>query len=87
MGRDDDQIPALLLGLPECLPGLNAKLLGFVIFRQDDTMAVFYITTNSNRMPAELWIQHTLDTGIKVVHVAMQDHALHDGQSFLFDNK
>ena len=50
-------------------------------------MAIFYITTNSNRMPPELWIQHTLDTGIKVVHVAMQDRALHDGQSFLFDDK
>lgn len=63
---------------------IGQALFGLIILRQDDAVAILYITTNSNRMSPELWVQHTLDTGVKTVHVAVQDYALHDGHSFQF---
>ena len=67
----DNQVPALLLGLPQSFAGLDSILLCMVVLGEDDAMSILYIAANSHRLVPKLHIEHALNRGIKVIHIAM----------------
>ncbi len=77
MRRNNDQVPALLLGLPQSFAGLNSIFLCMVVLGEDDAVSVLNITANSHRLILQFHIQHTLDRSIEVVHIAVENCSSH----------
>ena len=62
--RKDVEAGALLLRLPDGLPGLYAPGLGRPVFGQDDAMALLHISTHGQGLATELRVMQFLDAGV-----------------------
>ena len=76
MRLHDHKILALLLCLPDCLSRGNAKRLCCIVLRKYDTMPFLHRTAHCHRLVLQFRVQHTLDRGIEIIHIIIQNYEL-----------
>ena len=70
--RNNGQLRTLLLCLPNDIARLDAAFLGQLVLRQYDPMPLLCTAADSKICPSQFRVQHTLNTGIAVVEVAVE---------------
>ena len=77
VGRQENQIRALLPRLPDGLRRLHAAALGRLVFSQDDALAAGGVAADRHRPLPQLRVGEKLHRGVKAVEIAVQDDPFH----------
>ena len=82
VGRQEQQLRALLPRLPDGLRRLDAEALGGVVLRQDDAVAGGGVPADGHGELFQLRPVQQLHRGVEAVQVAVENHAVHGGPPF-----
>ena len=75
--RHGYEVRAFLLGLPDSFASFDTKLLRHIAFRKDNSIPIFYGSSNSMCLSPEFGVQHFLCCGVECIVVAMQYRSIH----------
>ena len=83
VGRQQDQLRALLPCLPDGLRRLYPKGLGGLVFGKNDTLPALRVAAHRHRQGAEFRFGEQLHRGVKAVEVTVQDGPIHGASPFM----
>ena len=83
VGRQQHQIRALFLGLPDGLRRLDAELFGRFVFGQDDAVSGGGVPADGHGDRPQLRVAQQLHRGVKTVEITVQNHTVHGAPPFV----
>ena len=77
VGREEDQVGALFLGLPDGLRRLDLEGLGGLVLGQNNPVAAVGVAAHRHRTVPQLRVGQQLHRGVKAVQIAVKNHPVH----------